>query len=227
MRKTRRQAACLRIPSCLFMALAVISGHSLSAQGLNIPAKEWGVSFGNSKVFAGLRFNFRDSRVERVTGINVTLWMPRKDNLDAAVSGLSLGLIPGGGDVRGIQLGVLGASAEKSLTGINIGGLGVGAGDNLTGINIGGIGIGAGENVKGLNFGGLGVGAGEDLAGISFGGLGVGAGENVTGLCVGGLGVGAGGNFKGLAIGGLGVGAGEDLTGIDRKSTRLNSSHTR
>lgn len=114
MRETKRQAAYLKTLIGLSLVLAVISGHSLFAQSLDIPAKKWGISFGNSKDFAGLRFNFRDSRVERVTGVNFTLWMPRKDNKEAVVTGLSLGLIPGGGEVRGIQLGVLGASAGKT-----------------------------------------------------------------------------------------------------------------
>lgn len=182
MRETKRQAACLKTLIGLSLVLAVISGHSLLAQSLDIPSKKWGLSFGNSKEWTGLRFNFRDSRVRRVDGVNFTLWMPRKDNKDAVISGLSLGVIPGGGHVRGIQIGLLGVSAEANLAGLNIGGLGVGAGDNLTGINIGGLGVGAGENVAGVCIGGLGVGAGGDLKGLAFGGLGVGAGENVTRL---------------------------------------------
>ncbi len=186
-----------------------------AGQSLNIPAAKWGISFGNSKEFSGLRFNFRDSRVRKISGINVTFWQPRKDNKDALVTGISLGTIPGGGRLRGLQIGLLGVGAERDIKGLTVGLLGAGAGENVTGINVGGLGIGAGENVKGLNVGGLGVGAGEDLSGISFGGLGAGAGENVHGITVGGLGAGAGKNMVGLNIGGIGLGAGEKLSGIN------------
>src|SRR5512136_1909064 len=113
----------------------------LAAQGLNFPAKTWGVSFGNSKNFTGLRFNFRDDRVQKITGVNITLWRPSKNNAEAVVTGLSLGLGPGGGRLRGVQIGLLGAGAEKSMVGLNIGGLGVGAGEDLVGINLGGLGL--------------------------------------------------------------------------------------
>ncbi len=149
----------------------------LSGQSLDIPSHRWGISFGNSREFTGLRFNFRDSRVRRISGINVTLWQPRKDNKEAVVSGISLGVIPGGGTLKGIQVGLLGIAAETKLSGISVGLLGLGSGGDISGINIGGLGAGAGEDVKGLNVGGLGVGAGEDLFGINIGGLGAGAGE--------------------------------------------------
>jgi hypothetical protein len=101
--------------AALFL-IAVAFAPSLYAQSLDIPSKTWGISFGNSKSFTGLRFNFRDYQVERVTGVNFTLWAPRKfgeDNKGAVVRGLSLGPIPGGGDVRGVQLGILGAMADE------------------------------------------------------------------------------------------------------------------
>ncbi|MBS1226149.1 MAG: hypothetical protein H6R32_83, partial [Candidatus Aminicenantes bacterium] len=96
------------------------SAGGLFAQSLNVPSEKWGLSFGNSKEFTGLRFNFRDSRVRRVTGVNVTFWMPRKDNKESVVRGLSLGVAPGGGRVRGVQLGLLGAGAEASLIGLTV-----------------------------------------------------------------------------------------------------------
>jgi len=187
----------------------------LSGQSLDIPSHRWGISFGNSKEFSGLRFNFRDSRVRRISGINVTLWQPRRDNKQAVVSGISLGVIPGGGKMTGLQVGLLAVAAETKLSGISIGLLGPGSGEDITGINIGGLGAGAGENVKGLSIGGLGVGAGEDIIGINIGGLGAGAGENMVGLNVGGLGIGAGEDIIGINIGGIGVGAGGRVAGIN------------
>lgn len=56
--------------------MLTVAGLPLKAQSLNIPAKTWGLSFGNSRNFAGLRFNFRDRNVEKIYGINITLWKP-------------------------------------------------------------------------------------------------------------------------------------------------------
>ncbi len=210
----RRRTASRSLRIAAWLCLALVAGRPLLAQSIDIPSKTWGLSIGNSKEFTGLRFNFRDSRVRDIKGINVTLWMPRKDNKDAVITGLSLGIIPGGGHVRGVQLGLLGAAAETDLTGLNVAGVGVGAGEDLTGINIGGLGVGAGNDVKGLCIGGLGVGAGENVTGICLGGLGVGAGASFKGIAIGGLGAGAGDNITGLVVGGLGAGCGETLTGI-------------
>ena len=88
--------------TCLF--ILTIMETSLRAQSLDIPSKRWGISFGNSPTFTGLRFNFRDSRVHRITGLNFTLWQPREDNKHSLVQGLSLGTIPGGGTLHGLQL---------------------------------------------------------------------------------------------------------------------------
>jgi hypothetical protein len=197
------------------LILALAAPCVILGQSLDIPSKKWGLSFGNSREFSGLRFNFRDGGVRRVTGINVTFWQPRKDNQEALIEGLSLGLIPGGAYLRGIQLGILGVSAEKSATGINIGGLGIGAGENLIGLNIGGIGAGTGGNMTGLNVGGIGVGAGGNMTGINIGGIGAGSGDNVTGINFGGIGIGAGQNLTGITVGGIGAGSGENMTGIN------------
>jgi hypothetical protein len=214
------------------LAAILILAGALPAQSLDIPSHRWGISFGNSKNFSGLRFNFRDKGVEHIRGVNITLWQPReKTNEDAVVDGLSFGLIPGGGTLRGVQVGLLGVAGMKniqgitlgllgggsggSIKGINIGGLGMGAGEDIVGINIGGLGIGAGRDVVGLNVGGLGIGSGRNLTGINIGGLGIGASDDVKGINIGGLGVGTGGDMIGLNIGGLGVGSGRNLTGIN------------
>ena len=222
----RRSAIALFIGFAVILIIAPFA----EAQSLNIPSKTWGLSFGNSKEFSGLRFNFRDSRVRRIRGVNVTLWQPRKDNKDSLIEGISLGLIPGGGNLRGLQIGILGVGAERDIKGISLGLLGAGAGEDIVGVSIGGLGAGAGKDLKGIALGGLGAGAGEDvvglvigglgagagknLKGIIFGGLGAGAGEDVVGITIGGLGAGAGKNMIGLNVGGLGVGAGERLAGI-------------
>ncbi len=43
---------------CLAIFLTVFIGNSTSAQSLNFPSKDYGISIGNSKNFTGLRLNF-------------------------------------------------------------------------------------------------------------------------------------------------------------------------
>jgi len=98
-----------------------ISGTTLlKAQSLDFPSKEWGISFGNSKNFTGLRFNFRDSQVREINGVNITFWQPEEDNKQSVVHGLSLGLIPGAGTLQGLQIGAVGVAAEREIKGNGI-----------------------------------------------------------------------------------------------------------
>lgn len=214
------------------VGLLFVSVSSFS-QGLGIPSKKGVIGFGNLPVFTGVRFNFVDKNVEKVNGINVTVWQTKDESLQSGtVNGISLGLplAMGSQNKNGIGVGIFGVAATKNLAGVNIGGLGVGAGGNVTGLNVGGLGIGSGGNLKGINIGGLGagsggdvygvnigglgIGAGGDLVGFSFGGLGVGGGDDISGISFGGLGVGAGGDIKGISFGGLGVGAGKSVKGF-------------
>jgi hypothetical protein len=196
-------------------AILLVLSVPLVAGSLDFPSSRWGVSFGNSRNFTGLRFNFRDQDVEHIRGVNVTLWQPReKTNEEAVVDGVSLGLIPGAGTLRGLQIGLLGVAGYKEIRGLTFGLLGAGSGGSVKGVNIGGLGVGAGGDVLGIYFGGLGVGAGRNVVGINVGGLGVGAGGDLVGLNFGGLGLGAGGRLRGVNIAGLGAGAGTSLDGL-------------
>jgi hypothetical protein len=217
----------------LFLVLFLAVVFNSFSQGVGVPSKKWGIGFGNLPVFNGLRFNFRDKNVEKVSGINVTIWQPKdEDDQTGTVNGISIGLpmAMGTENRNGIGVGLLGVGAKNNLSGINfggfgigaggdvkglnIGGLGIGSGGNLVGISVGGLGVGSGGDITGINLGGLGVGAGSKLKGFSFGTLGVGAGESISGITIGGLGVGAGENLAGLTIGGLGVGGGKTVSGI-------------
>jgi hypothetical protein len=196
----------------IFMFSVILYDHSLG-QALNIPFKEAGISFGNSKVFNGLRFNIRDRQVQKINGMNITFWKA-KENKDAQVNGVSFGLLPEAGWLRGVQLGLLGVSAEQEIRGISLGLLGTGSGDNFCGLAVGGLGVGAGNNMTGIMIGGLGAGSGGKISGITICGLGAGASGNIKGVTIGGLGVGSGGNLTGIAVGGLGAGASGDINGF-------------
>jgi hypothetical protein len=198
------------------VALLVIVNTGFS-QGFGVPSKRGGIGFGNLPTFTGIRFNFKDRYVEKINGLNVTIWQSKNDSdQTGTVNGISLGLpmAMGHENQNGVSVGVFGVAATQSLSGINIGGLGAGAGQNMTGFNFGGLGIGTGKDLRGINIGGLGAGAGGNVAGINLGGLGIGAGGSLTGFSFGGLGVGSGGNVTGVSLAGLGIGAGENLTGF-------------
>ena len=226
--------ASIRIQAALLSALTVVgSAPSLGAQDTArtvAHSTRAPISIGNYPRVDGLRLNFRDRALERVRGINATIWNPHEP-ATGVVTGVALGLpITGAGELRGIGLGALGVSANGLLRGIAIGGvgvgsgggvngvaiggIGVGSGGNLDGIMVGGIGAGGGGNARGLLIGGIGAGLGGSMRGIAIGGIGVAAGGNVTGLVIGGVGAGAGGMLRGIAIGGIGTGSGGGITGL-------------
>lgn len=201
----------------LLVAVASSICSTVFSQGFGIPSKKGGIGFGNLPRFTGLRFNFMDKNVEKIAGINVTVWQPKGDDEQTGtMNGISIGvpLAMGTEDRNGIGVGVAGVGAKRNLAGLNVGGLGVGAGGSVKGITIGGLGAGCGGDLKGITIGGLGAGSGGDVSGISVGGLGVGGGGNLKGFSIGGLGAGAGKSVQGISIGGLGAGAGEDLAGL-------------
>lgn len=184
------------------------------SQSLDVAIQGNGLSIGDSRRVNGVRLNFRDRNLERINGINITLWQPHSP-ARGKINGVAIGLpLTGGQHIRGVGIGAAGISAENTLSGIMIGGLGIGAGEDVTGIGIGGLGAGTGGNIKGIMVGGLGVGAGENATGIMVGGLGAGAGGEIKGILVGGLGIGAGEKLQGIGIGGLGAGSGGDVLGI-------------
>lgn len=83
------------------------------------------ISIGNYSRMDGLRLNFRDRRLDRVRGINVTIWQPYEP-ATGEVTGLALGLpMTGAGEVHRLAIGVLGASANGKIRGIALGGVGV------------------------------------------------------------------------------------------------------
>jgi hypothetical protein len=221
-----------KLTAAFVLSMLIIS--SIFSQGVNIPAPNWGLSFGNSTKFNGIRFNIIDKDIEKINGINISVWGNKEsERQTGTVNGISLGIpaAMGAANLHGINLGLIGVGAKNNIKGINIGLLGAGAGNDAVGINFGFLGAGAGHDMKGLNFGGLGVGAGNNLSGINIGGLGAGAGGSVKGITVAllgagagedlvginlaGLGIGAGGNVYGINFGGIGVGAGESLMGIN------------
>lgn len=191
-----------------------IGPASVSAQRLDLTVDGYGLVIGNKPRVNGVRLNFRDRGLDRVNGINATLWTPYEP-ISGSVYGLALGLpVTGASRIEGIALGVFGVGAEQEIRGIGIAPIGIGSGGRLWGLMIGGIGAGAGGDVQGIGIGGIGVGSGGSARGIFIGGIGAGAAGNVEGLSIGGIGVGGGGTMRGIQLGGVGVGSGGSITGL-------------
>ena len=198
----------------LVLVFALFIPSASMAQSVDLTVNGVGLSIGDSEEVTGLRLNFRDRNLRRVSGINATIWMPY-DGHGGDIKGLAIGLpLTGGDNIEGIGYGLLGVGANESITGIAFGGLGAGAGQDVKGIAFGGLGVGAGRDVTGITAGGLGAGAGRDMNGITMGGLGAGAGRDAVGVILGGLGAGAGQDMKGIVVAGIGAGAGRDMVGI-------------
>jgi hypothetical protein len=209
--------ASISTPAALLGALVIAMAPRLGAQDAAPSAAHSTrapISIGNYPRVDGLRLNFRDRALERVRGINATIWQPYEP-ATGVVTGLALGLpMTGAGELQGIGLGVLGVSADRLLRGISIGGIGVGSGGGVHGLAIGGIGVGSGGDLDGIMIGGIGAGGGGNARGLMIGGIGAGLGGSMTGIAIGGIGVASGGDLTGIAIGGIGAGTGGKLRGI-------------
>ena len=185
-----------------------------SSSSLDLGSHNSGISFGNSPVWNGLRFNFSDCGIKEINGINITLWKPERSP-GSSIKGIALGLAPFADKIKGISVGLAAVVAEQELTGINIGGLAVVADGDIRGINIGGLATVASGNLTGLNFGGLAVVSECDLLGINIGGLAVVAKGEMKGVNFGGLAVVSENDLLGLNIGGLAVVSKGELKGIN------------
>jgi hypothetical protein len=210
----------------LFAGLLLFSFQGALGQSLDLGAKGYGLSFGNSKRFTGIRLNLVDSQVERISGLNLTLWNPGK-NPDAVYNGLAMGLIGTKSRlINGIALSGIGVNATERIRGIAAGTLGVGAKD-MTGLAIGlimvdvhghfrGINISGGWTLKGEQMDGLALSLGSAMAkhvrGAAIAGFFAGGQQSFSGLALAGGGVFAS-SFHGLGISGFGAG-GEDVKGV-------------
>ena len=194
------------------------------AQSLDIPIKGYGISFGNSKNFTGLRFNWADSGVEQINGINLTF---AGGNNGASLNGINLGLVAVAGhdiSINGIALspflvGGKGASINgialspflvggkgASINGIALGfGVGGAEGGSMNGIALSGIGV-AFDKIRGIAIGWAVGAVGENLSEPTTIGIQLGLLGSVTkkgiGFSFGGI-INGADEFNGIAIGGL------------------------
>lgn len=195
------------------LGLITLSAVTTAHAQVNLGSNGKGLSFGNSSEWTGIRFNVRDSGVQEIRGLNVTLLAPR-DPASGVIRGAAVGILSTGArEIHGLGFGLAGVAAGDDLTGAMIGGLGAGAGGDISGVSVGGFGLAAGEDLKGASAALFGMGAGGDMTGFGFAGFGMGAGGSIKGIHLAGFGMGAGDDITGIHIAGFGLGAGGTIKG--------------
>lgn len=173
----------------LIISLLYISGACLNAQenttngkALNIPTRKFGISIGNSTVFNGIRINFADKNVKRINGLNMTFWVKSAQNQEAVVNGISMGVIPAGGTMQPVNIGILGVGAHHDLNGMTFSGLFIGGSGTMHGISTSGI-FTEMNGITGIGISGLVLG-GETINGIGIGGLVIFSMSKINGIAV-------------------------------------------
>jgi len=185
-----------------------------SCRSLDLAINGFGVSFGNSTRFTGLRFNLVDRDVEEIDGTNLTFWKPGK-NPDAVIRGIALGLIaPQGDRIEGISAGIAAVLGTSRIAGLSAAGLAVVSEGEINGIAIGGLATVADGGASGIISGGLASVVEGGMSGISFGGLASVAEGGMSGISFGGLASVAEGGMSGISAGGLASVTEGSLSGI-------------
>ncbi len=169
---------------------------SNAGSSLDLTINGKGLSMGDSRRFAGLRLNFMDRQLERMAGVNFTIWRASRQAMDRA-------------EIDGVAISLLGAGMGRNVRGAMFGLLGAGVKEDAKWLTVAGIAAGTGRSMSGFTFGCVAVGAGRSLSGINLAGAVVGAGRDVTGISLAALAVGAGGSVQGVTASLLAVGAGE------------------
>jgi hypothetical protein len=169
------------------------------------------LSIGNTTGVNGLRLNVRDSRLDRVNGINLTVWLPSGGGR-GVINGMALGVPASGGrTLNGLGVGIGGFAMSHDVNGVLISGLGSGVGGTVTGVTVSGLAMGSGQRLRGLNVAGLGVVAGQSLWGLSIAGLAAGSAGQANGITIAGVAAGAP-IVRGILIAGVATG-GVNVTG--------------
>lgn len=192
----------------LLLSMAVLVGTEslITAQdtlsngkALNLPAAKYGISIGNSIEFTGIRINLADKEVKVVNGMNITFWLPR-NNRNSILNGVNAGLIPNGGTMRLMNIGVIAIGTTHNLSGLSIGGFAIGAGDKISGLSLSGLYTEGQKMINGLACSGIFIGSNGTINGISTSGLFVVSEGNVNGIAAGPAAVWSKNAFKGCAM---------------------------
>src|SRR5262245_24459899 len=98
---SRLLALCATLATALPAPLHAQAGDYPNWQ-FNIGVGDTGLAFGNSRVHDGIRINWKDYRLDRIRGVNITLWSP-DERVGGEIQGLALGLVyPQAGRIKGV-----------------------------------------------------------------------------------------------------------------------------
>ena len=96
------------IPRTFALATILLSVAAPARAALNVPHSEYGISFGNSATFHGLRFNWKDDGVRHISGLNFTFGRPGL-NPGATYEGIVVALAGNSGDrIGGLYASLIG-----------------------------------------------------------------------------------------------------------------------
>jgi hypothetical protein len=185
----------MRLTRAFLTALALFAvPTAIHAQtSIDLTVNDVGLSFGNASRITGVRINHRDTRLERVNGVNLTV-MGSKRPL---------------GEVRGVGIGVVGI-APNSLSGVGISG-GYLHGSRMTGLLMSSVvhadSVSAEQrgSVRGIAIGALSVASDHRIRGVAIAPMVDANGWNsgtIEGITAGGF-VGAGMSVSGVTASGI------------------------
>jgi hypothetical protein len=186
-----------------------VPGDSLGplrpGRSLDLGVRRVGLSLGNAPRWVGVRLNWADAGVERVDGVNLTIWKP-KHNPDALINGVAFGVVaPVGRSIRGSALGGVAIVTEQSLHGVGIAGVAQVSGGHMVGVHLSGVALVSGGTMAGLNVAGAGLVASGSLRGVNLAGLGAVAEQDMLGVNFATLGLVSQGAMRWVNLAGLGV----------------------
>jgi hypothetical protein len=172
---------CLVIVWSIAFRLLNAQDSPVKDKALNIPFKKYGISFGNSHSFNGIRFNVKDRETKTINGFNFTIGLGDNwdKNKESRVNGISAGLFPMAYSLNGLGIGVFGPGFHD-FNGLGIGGLVV-AGSKLNGIAVSGFMMG-GQTVSGIGIAGFLAGAEKTFNGIVLSGIGISLDNELNGI---------------------------------------------
>ncbi|HTP14094.1 MAG TPA: hypothetical protein VMM37_10710 [Bacteroidota bacterium] len=201
----------------LSVSLVTFSQEQVDSRsgGFNIGFNNYGISFGNSPVHNGLRFNWSDDGIEQINGINFTIWKPANE-LSGSVNGIALGIVsPAADEISGIALGGLAVLGRNSLTGISFGSLAVVSSGTATGVTVGGLAAIGKDGLSGINVGGLACVSDGAVGGLSLATAAIVAKSGLWGFNAAGLAVVSQGPVTGFNFGGLATVGMEGISGFN------------
>jgi len=179
-------------------------------KAVNIPLKKYGISFGNSSEFTGIRINLADKDIKRINGLNVTLWARKlkywSDNVQmqkSVVNGITTGIIPTCGTMNGINSGVLRVVAMKEMNGFCVSGFNLYSQGNINGVSFSGL-ITQCDVFSGVLLSGI-AGAGTGgINGLAIGGVTVSSDRSdINGIAATAGVLYCGRDFNGLGVSGI------------------------